>query len=182
MESFSQKDFQPTAGSPDGAKVSNSSVTEESDVLSPKLSDWSRRGSEDMLDCFPEADNSAFVDELKALPSMSCKTRFGPKSDQGMTTSSAGSMTPRSPLLTPRTSPIDLLLLGKGGYPEHEDLPQMNELVDIARCVANTPVEDDRSMPYLITCLEDLKVVTDRRKLDALTVETFGTRIEKLIR
>lgn len=58
----------------------------------------------------------------------------------------------------------------------------MNELVDIARCVANTPVEDDRSMPYLITCLEDLKVVTDRRKLDALTVETFGTRIEKLIR
>ncbi|XVE58887.1 hypothetical protein DITRI_Ditri04bG0205000 [Diplodiscus trichospermus] len=180
-ESFANKDIQHV-GSPDVAKVSNSSVTEESDVLSPKLSDWSRRGSEDMLDCFPEADNSVFMDELKGLPSMSCKTRFGPKSDQGMTTSSAGSMTPRSPLLTPRTSQIDLLLSGKGAFSEQEDLPQMNELADIARCVANTPLVDDQSMPYLLSCLEDLRVVIDRRKFDALTVETFGARIEKLIR
>ncbi|KAJ8553499.1 hypothetical protein K7X08_024177 [Anisodus acutangulus] len=182
MESFSQKDFQPIVGSPDVAKVSNSSVTEESEPLSPKLSDWSRRGSEDMLDCFPEVDNSVFMDEFKGLPTMSCKTRFGPKSDQGMTTSSAGSMTPRSPLPTPRTSQIDLLLAGKGGFSEHADLPQMNELADIARCVANTPLDDDRSLSYLLSCLEDLKVVTERRKLDALTVETFGTHIEKLIR
>ncbi|XAR49494.1 Non-specific serine/threonine protein kinase [Bertholletia excelsa] len=182
MESFSQKDFQPMVGSPDVAKVSNSSVTEESDLLSPKLSDWSRRGSEDMLDCFPENDNSVFMDDLKGLPSMSCKTRFGPKSDQGMTTSSAGSVTPRSPLLTPRTSQIDLLLAGKGAYSELDDLPQMNELADIARCVANTPLDHERSLSYLLTCLEDLRLVIDRRKLDALTVETFGTRIEKLIR
>lgn len=59
---------------------------------------------------------------------------------------------------------------------------QMNELADIARCVANTPLNDDRSTSYLISCLEDLKVVTERRKWDALTVETFATRIEKLIR
>ncbi|CAL5445296.1 unnamed protein product [Camellia sinensis] len=214
IESFSQKDFQHVVGSPDGAKVSNSSVTEESELLSPKLSDWSRRGSEDMLDCFPEAENSVFMDDLKGLPSMSCRTRFGPKSDQGMTTSSAGSMTPRSPLLTPRTSQIDLLLAGKGAYCEHDDIPQtqdtnttlyghvdienpmrrhryrnilenmedINELADIARCVANTPLDDERSLSYLLNCLEDLRVVIDRRKLDALTVETFGARIEKLIR
>ncbi|XP_043704002.1 probable serine/threonine protein kinase IREH1 isoform X2 [Telopea speciosissima] len=182
IESFSQKDLQNAVGSPDVAKVSNSSVTEESDGLSPKLSDWSRRGSEDMLDCLPEADDSVFMDDLKGLPLMSCKTRFGPKSDQGMTTSSAGSMTPRSPLLTPRSSHIDLLLAGKGAYSEHEDLPQMNELADIARCAANSPMDDDQSMPYLVSCLEDLRVVVDHRKLDALTVETFGARIEKLIR
>ncbi|KAF3437833.1 hypothetical protein FNV43_RR20589 [Rhamnella rubrinervis] len=182
MEAFTQKDIQHVVGSPDVAKVSNSSLTEESDVISPKLSDWSRRGSEDMLDCFPEADNYAFMEDLKGLPSMSCKTRFGPKSDQGMTTSSAGSMTPRSPLLTPRTSQIDLLLAGKGAYFEQNDLPQMNELADIARCVANTPLDDDRSIPYLLSCLEDLRIVVDRRKFDALTVETFGARIEKLIR
>nr|XP_043614636.1 probable serine/threonine protein kinase IREH1 [Erigeron canadensis] len=181
MELFTQKDLQHAVGSPDGAKLSNSSVTEESDILSPKLSDWSRRGSEDMLDCFPDGDSTVFMDEMKGLPSMSYKTRFGPKSDQGMTTSSAGSVTPRSPLLTPRTIQIDLLS-GKGAYSEHDDLPQMNELADIARCAANTPLDDDRSLPYLLTCLEDLKVVTDRRKFDALTVETFGTRIEKLIR
>ncbi|KAI7986522.1 putative serine/threonine protein kinase IREH1 [Camellia lanceoleosa] len=167
IESFSQKDFQHVVGSPDGAKVSNSSVTEESELLSPKLSDWSRRGSEDMLDCFPEAENSVFMDDLKGLPSMSCRTR---------------SMTPRSPLLTPRTSQIDLLLAGKGAYCEHDDIPQINELADIARCVANTPFDDERSLSYLLTCLEDLRVVIDRRKLDALTVETFGARIEKLIR
>ncbi|XP_021747282.1 probable serine/threonine protein kinase IREH1 [Chenopodium quinoa] len=177
-----QKDFQPAIGSPDAAKVSNSSVTEESDVFSPKLSDWSRRGSEDMLDSFPDTDNAVFMDDLKGLSSMSCKTRFGPKSDQGMTTSSAGSMTPRSPLMTPRTSQIDLLLSSKGGYSEHEDHPQMSELADIARCSANALSEDDRSMNYLLTCLEDLSVVIGRRKFDALTVETFGARIEKLIR
>lgn len=126
IESFSQKDIQHGIGSPDVAKVSNSSVTEDSDVLSPKLSDWSRRGSEDMLDCFPEADNSTFMDDLKSLPAMSCKTRFGQKSDQGMTTSSAGSMTPRSPILTPRTCQIDLLLAGKSAYSEHDDLPQVS--------------------------------------------------------
>ncbi|KAK8710460.1 hypothetical protein V6N13_145783 [Hibiscus sabdariffa] len=177
---FANKDMQHS-GSPDVAKISNSSVTEESDVLSPKLSDWSRRGSEDMLDCFSEVDNSVLMDDLKGLPSMSCKTRFGPKSDQGMTTSSAGSMTPRSPILTPRNSQIDLLLSGKGTFSE-QDLPQMNELADIARCVANTPLVDDRSVPYLLSCLEDLRLVIDRRKFDALTVETFGARIEKLIR
>ncbi|KAK8574261.1 hypothetical protein V6N13_097248 [Hibiscus sabdariffa] len=180
-DSFSTKDIQHL-GSPDVAKASNSSVTEESDALSPKLSDWSRRGSEDMLDCFPEADNSVFMDDFKGLPSMSCKARFGPKSDQGMTTSSAGSMTPRSPILTPRTSQIDLLLSGRGAFSEQEDLPQMNELADIARCVANTPLVDDRSMPYLLSCLEDLRLIIDRRKFDALTVETFGARIEKLIK
>ncbi|KAM1026602.1 hypothetical protein ACFX2I_039445 [Malus domestica] len=182
MESFAQKDIQHGVGSPDIAKASSSSVTEESEVLSPKLSDWSHRGSEDMLDCFPEADNSSFMDDLKGLPSMSCRTRFAPKSDQGMTTSSAGSMTPRSPLLTPSGSQIDLLLAGKASFSEQDDIPQMNELSDIARCIANTPLDDDRSMPYLLTCLEDLRVVIDRRKFDALTVDTFGARIEKLIR
>ncbi|KAL6517922.1 putative serine/threonine protein kinase ireh1 [Orobanche minor] len=182
MESFSGKDLQHAARSPDGAKVLNSSMAEESELVSPKFSDWSRIGSEDMLDCLPEADNNNVSDDMKVLSSMSCRARFGPKSDHGMTTSSAGSMTPRSPLMTPRMSPIDLLLSEKGALSEHGDLPQMNELADIARCVANTPLDDDQSLQYLLSCLEDLKAVIDRRKFDSLTVETFGARIEKLIR
>lgn len=116
MESFSAKDMQQAAGSP------------ERELISPKFSDCSRRGSEDMLDCFAEAENTVDVDDIKALPTMTCRTRFGPKSDQGMTTSSAGSMTPKSPLMTPRTSPspIDLLLSGKGAFSEHGDLPQVD--------------------------------------------------------
>ncbi|XP_051119248.1 probable serine/threonine protein kinase IREH1 [Andrographis paniculata] len=181
MESFSVKDSQHAVASPDVAKVSNSSVTEESEFLSPKFSDWSRRGSEDMLDSFTDSDNNITMEDVKTLTTAAGKTRFGPKSDQGMTTSSAGSLTPRSPL-TPRMSPIDMLLSGKGALSEHGDLPQMSELADIARCVANAPLDDDRSMQYLLSCLEDLKLVLDRRKFDSLTVETFGARIEKLIR
>ncbi|XP_077232836.1 putative serine/threonine protein kinase IREH1 isoform X2 [Tasmannia lanceolata] len=181
-ESCSLRGVHNALGIPDVAKVSNSSVTEESDVMSPKLSEWSHRGSDDMLECFPEADNPIFVDDLKGLPSMSCRTRFGLKSDQGMTTSSAGSMTPRSPLLTPRTSQIDLLLAGRGVFSEYEDLPQINDLADIARRIATASMSDDQSLSFLITCLDELQAVVRRRKLDALTVETFGERIEKLLR
>lgn len=59
---------------------------------------------------------------------------------------------------------------------------QISDLADIARYSANTPLGDDCSMQYLLTCLEDLRVVINRRKFNALTVDTFGTRIEKLIR
>ncbi|KAL9324420.1 hypothetical protein ACSQ67_009277 [Phaseolus vulgaris] len=59
---------------------------------------------------------------------------------------------------------------------------EMNELADIARCVANASLDDDRTSSYLLSCLDDLRVVVERRKFDALTVESFGTRIEKLIR
>ncbi|GAB2225418.1 hypothetical protein Droror1_Dr00006210 [Drosera rotundifolia] len=182
MESFAQKDFQPAVDSPGAAKASNSSITEESDVFSPKLSALSRRGSEDMLDCFPEADGAVYMDDVKVLSSMSFKTRFGPKSDQGMTTSSAGSVTPRSPLLTPTASQIDLILSSKVSCSEIEDYPQMVELAYLARVAANTPLDEDNSLNGLLACLEDLRVVTGRRKFDALIVETFGARIEKLIR
>ncbi|XP_028551979.1 probable serine/threonine protein kinase IREH1 isoform X2 [Dendrobium catenatum] len=180
VESHSQKEVPNTSGSPDVTKVSNSSPTEESDVLSPKVSDWSRRDSADMLDCFQETDNSVFLDDLKSLPSMSCKTRFAPKSDQAMASSSAGSMTPRSPLVTPRTNHIDMLLAVRSAISEIEDLPQITELADIARCVANTPIDEEGSLSYLVSCMEDLQEVVSHRKFEALTVQTFGTRIEKL--
>ncbi|THU45320.1 hypothetical protein C4D60_Mb02t16630 [Musa balbisiana] len=180
VDFYTQKDLPNVTGSPDVAKISNSSMPEESDISSPKLSDLSRQGSVDMLDCLHESENPIFLDDLKNLSSMTCKTRFGPKSDQGMTTSSAGSMTPRSPLMTPRASHIDMLLTGKNTLPESDDFPQMIELADIARCIANTMSDEERSLNYLVSCLEDLQEVMTRRKLEALTVQTFGTRIEKL--
>lgn len=169
------------SSSPDPVKV-NSGITEASENPSPKLSDCPRLGSADMLDCYQEVDSSIFVDDLKAFPSMTCKTRFGPKSDQGMATSSAGSMTPRSPLLTPRTCHIESILNSKGVYSEGADHAQITELADIARCVANAPIDDENSLQYLVSCLEDLQEVVDRRKFEALTVQTFGARIEKLHR
>nr|CAB3493502.1 unnamed protein product [Digitaria exilis] len=182
VESYSQKDLPNAAGSPDVAKVSNSSINEESDGPSPKLSDWSRRGSADMLDYLQEADNTISLDDIKNLPSMTCKTRFGPKSDHGMATSSAGSMTPRSPITTPRSNHIDMLLAGKNAINESDDLPQIVELADIARCIANTPLDEESALSQMVTCIEDLQEIINRRKHEALTVQTFGTRIEKLHR
>nr|CAB3498464.1 unnamed protein product [Digitaria exilis] len=182
VESYSQKDLPNAAGSPDVAKVSNSSINEESDGPSPKLSDWSRRGSADMLDYLQEADNTISLDDIKNLPSMTCKTRFGPKSDHGMATSSAGSMTPRSPITTPRSNHIDMLLAGKNAVNESDDLPQIVELADIARCIANTPLDEESALSQMVTCIEDLQEIINRRKHEALTVQTFGTRIEKLHR
>ncbi|KAJ3697699.1 hypothetical protein LUZ61_001404 [Rhynchospora tenuis] len=169
IETYSQKEMSP-------------SMHDESDGgPSPKLSDWSRRGSTDMLDCFQDGDNNPLcLDDLKGLPSMTCKTRFGPKSDHGMTTSSAGSMTPRSPLTTPRSNHIDMLLTGRNALAETDDIPQIIELADIARCIANTALDEEKSSPYLVSCMEDLQEVIGRRKHEALTVQTFGVRIEKL--
>lgn len=59
---------------------------------------------------------------------------------------------------------------------------QMSELAGVARSAANAISVDDQSIQLLLSCLQDLRVVVDRRKFNALTVETFGTRIEKLIR
>ncbi|GJN23543.1 hypothetical protein PR202_gb11202 [Eleusine coracana subsp. coracana] len=100
------------ADSPDVTKVSNSSINEESDGPSPKLSDWSRRGSADMLDY----------------------------------------------------------------------LQEIVELADIARCIANTPLDEESALSQMVTCIEDLQEIVNRRKHEALTVQTFGTRIEKLHR
>ncbi|KAM3294523.1 hypothetical protein ACQJBY_031433 [Aegilops geniculata] len=56
------------------------------------------------------------------------------------------------------------------------------ELADIARCIANTPLDEESALSQLVTCIEDLQEIVNRRKHEALTVQTFGTRIEKLHR
>ncbi|CAG7868220.1 unnamed protein product [Brassica rapa] len=117
-------------------------------IINFRLSDCSQ---DDMLDCF---------------------------GDQGMTTtSSASSMTPRSP----RPNPFELLG-GKATFYDRYDIPLMTALSNIARRAAEAISHDDKSMTILFSCLRDLKVTVDRRDFAALTVETFGTRIEKLIR
>lgn len=131
VNSYSAKELLNAMESPDALKISKPSAAQEFDAFSPRHSDWSHGGSEDTLDCLPEADSSVFVDDLKGLPSFLCKTNSSQKSDQDMATSSAGCMTPRSPLLTPSVTKMDLLCAGRGVFFEHEDLPQVFVLVDL---------------------------------------------------
>lgn len=56
---------------------------------------------------------------------------------------------------------------------------QINELADIARCIAGAQVIEDGA-EYLMSCLQDLQDVLRCNKVEARTVATFGKRIEKL--
>ncbi|KAK6936336.1 Protein kinase domain [Dillenia turbinata] len=143
------------------------------DGLSPKTKGLHCQCSDDMLDSVPEADNTSILDDINVLPEMS--------PELGTKASSPGSLTPRSPLLTPRTCQIELLLRGSRTISEYEDSMQINKLVDIARSVANANADDYSALEYMIDCLDDLKYAIKDRKVDALVVETFGRRIEKLL-
>lgn len=58
---------------------------------------------------------------------------------------------------------------------------QISKLVEIARAVANVNNCDYSALEYMLDRLEDLKYAIQDRKVDALIVETFGRRIEKLL-
>lgn len=125
MESRTTKNVDTQGGSFDVARVYPSSIHEDLDDLSPKRKDLLPRFPEDMLDCIPDADNSFVMEDLNIMPDMSCEARSALTPEQGTRTSSAGSSTPRSPLLTPRTSHIEMLLSGRRTIPELENCQQV---------------------------------------------------------
>ncbi|KAL0304774.1 UNVERIFIED_CONTAM: putative serine/threonine protein kinase IRE [Sesamum calycinum] len=133
-----------------------------------------------MMDCVNAADNSFLVDELHGSLNVSCASR-APPADQSKKESSAGSLTPRSPLITPRMTQIELLLSGRKTLSEFESYQQIHKLLDIARSVVNVNRTDYSTLEYMIDRLDNLKYAIHDRKVDALVVETFGRRIEKLI-
>ncbi|XP_048326427.2 probable serine/threonine protein kinase IRE [Ziziphus jujuba] len=176
------KSIDVPGGNFEATRVSTSSTHEELDDLSPKHGSLSRRSSEDLLDCVPEADNTFLMDSLSVLPDISCETHPPLIHDPGNNkASSAGSLTPRSPLLTPRTSQIELLLSGWRTISELENYQQIHKLLDIARSVASVNNCDYTTLEYMLQRLEDLKYAIQDRKVDALVVETFGRCIEKLL-
>ncbi|KAJ7522875.1 hypothetical protein O6H91_18G030100 [Diphasiastrum complanatum] len=182
LESSTPKSVQLASGwSPETIKtLSIKRGSEGSEGVSPRLSDLPRRGSEEMLEDLHEMD-AASLEDLRGFSTNHHKTRFGPRSDLGLSVSSTGSRTPGSLVATPRTSQMDLLLAEKC-FIEMEDVCQINELADIARCVANKNVSEGDALDYLISCMQDLQDVLQHRKVEARTVDTFGKRIEKLLR
>jgi hypothetical protein len=114
------------------------SVSEKLGVYERGGGDLLRRGSEDMLEDLHEIDTASIMDEPRVFNAIACKTRFGPgpKTDPFTTlassvgsvlcpSSSVGSLTPRSPLTTPKNNHIDLLLADKNNFAESEDLQQV---------------------------------------------------------
>ncbi|XP_024517080.1 probable serine/threonine protein kinase IREH1 isoform X1 [Selaginella moellendorffii] len=176
VESYTPKSSQTGVGL---SPVLNLRKGEGSEGASPKLSELNRRGSEDMLDELHEMD-AATLEDLRGFGVLNGKSRFGPKSDQGLSASSTGSRTPCSPITTPRASQIDLLL-ERASVGESEDIVQINELADIARCAASTDVSKEDAYDFLGTCMQDLQDLLQLCRVEGLTVHTFGKRIEKLL-
>ncbi|KAL7087119.1 hypothetical protein ACP275_13G046400 [Erythranthe tilingii] len=156
-------------------KASDVGVQEDLDGLSQKMNSFSCQCPEDMMNCVHVADNSFLLDALNAT----CEARD--HSRPGKKTSSAGSLTPRSPLVTPRMTQIELLMTGLRTISEFESHQQICKLLEIARSVVKFNRTEYSSLEYMIEKLDDLKYAIHDRKVDALVVETVGRRIEKLI-
>ncbi|CAE6254651.1 unnamed protein product [Arabidopsis arenosa] len=165
LESWTPKSSVTPRAVADSARLSNSSRQEDLDEISQRCSD-------DMLDCVPRSEKTFSLDELSILNEVSMAN--------GTKDSSAGSLTPPSPS-TPRNSQVDLLLSGRKTISELENYQQINKLLEIARSVANVNVCGYSSLDFMIEQLDELKYVIQDRKADALVVETFGRRIEKLL-
>ncbi|KAJ8752847.1 hypothetical protein K2173_008582 [Erythroxylum novogranatense] len=181
LESWTPKSTPKSSGSPRGTiETERAGIQEELEKLTDENS-FSRCCSQHILDDAPDADNAFVREDQVILPDISCETRSILSPDVEAKTSSGGSLTPRSPLLTPRTSQIELLLSGRRTMSELENSNQIHKLLDLARSIAKINGNDYGTLERLIERLEDLKYAIQDRKVDALIIETFGRRIEKLL-
>lgn len=167
--------------SPERLKRSKAGLHDGFDSASPQLNDLQEKvigsRSDDMC-----ASDTASVEEPRGLSLISFKRLLGSKADQGMASSSAGSGTPRSSLTTPRASQLDLLWAEQNGFTEPEDISQIHELAGIARRIVSKSASDEGALDYFETCLEELHDILARNKIEDLTVDTFGKRIENILR
>ncbi|CAN0891583.1 Probable serine/threonine protein kinase IRE, partial [Linum grandiflorum] len=137
--------------------------------------------AEDMVEGVVDAETAFIAEDLNVLPAISTESRSSLLPDVELKASSSGSLTPRSPSLTPRTSQIALLISGRRTISELENNQQITKLLEIARSVSNLNGVDYGSLESMLDRLDDLKYAIQDRKVDALIVETFGRRIEKLL-
>lgn len=117
LESWTPKSTDTGAGSPDISRGSTLNMPEELDAFLVKQNGLSRRCSEDMLDCLPDSDNRCLLENVNSLTDISKKQSL------------AGSLTPRSPLVTPRTGQIELMLSGRITVSEHESYQQVWKMI-----------------------------------------------------
>ncbi|XVE69918.1 hypothetical protein DITRI_Ditri10aG0029900 [Diplodiscus trichospermus] len=167
-------------GSPENSKMQCLSSAVTSEGYSPKISEWRNRGVEGMFEDIHEMDTACIEDSL--LTSIDFKGHLGMRLGNYGASSSTGSMTSVSSTNTPRASHFDSFWLERNNPSEPEDVQQMVDLSDIARCVASTELTKEGSHEFLLACMQDLQDVLRHSKLKALVIDTFGARIEKFLR
>lgn len=118
-------------GSPDPGAAFGVTAADAAVQMLDRSSSLNRRNSEDMLEDLHEID-AASIDG-----NFSSKTRFGPKSESGMASSSGGSVTPRSPLIASRTNSLD-----QGFAPDRSSLVDPGDpmQVGLSACLRSFPI------------------------------------------
>ncbi|KAF5747100.1 serine/threonine protein kinase IRE4 isoform X1 [Tripterygium wilfordii] len=173
--------YHPSCDSPENLRMQTTSSSIISEGCSPKINEWRNKGVEGMFESIHEMDTACIDDS--PLPSVYWKGNLGSKFGSYGASSSTGSMTSISSTTnTPRASHFDSFWLEHNNHSELEDVQQMIDLADIAHCVAGTDVSGEGSHEFLLACMQDLQEILRHSKPKALVVDTFGGRIEKLLR
>ncbi|XP_027091413.2 probable serine/threonine protein kinase IRE4 isoform X1 [Coffea arabica] len=173
--------IQATDESPEYSRMQLADSAVASEVYSPKVNEFRNRGMDGMFEDIHEMD-TACIEDSQIASFINSKGYWGSKLNLYGPPSSTGSMTSASSTNTPRAGSFDLFWLDHNNPSELEDVKQMADLADIARCVAGTDLSDEGSNEFLLACMEDLQDVLQQSKLRALVVDTFGGRIENLLR
>ncbi|KAJ0722302.1 putative protein kinase AGC-MAST family [Helianthus annuus] len=243
IDACTPKSADNAVGNPEIGRISSSSTPDDSDESSPRKQRLTCQCSEEILECIHEADSRYVMENLHSSPDMPNETRGTLTPVTCHIASSGGSLTPRSPLLTPRTNQIEVFLSERKTACEHENWQQVvisnvlktgpdrlvgpgtggltgavnpirtggrtgkpggrtgffkdlirlvrtadqwtsgqiHKLLEITRSVASINTNEYSALEIMLDHLTDLKFAIQDRKADALVVETFGRRIEKLL-
>ncbi|KAK4794518.1 hypothetical protein SAY86_012512 [Trapa natans] len=181
LESWTPRSTGSPRGSLEMPRRVSQGTHEELEECLPQNDSLSWQHSEDLLDCSADSVNASIMQNLNTLCELPRESHSFMASDPARRTSSGGSLTPRSPLAAPWVNQIEILLHDGKLISELENSQQISKLIDITRSVANVNTCDYGALEYMIARLEDLKYAIQDRKVDALVVETFGRRIEKLL-
>ncbi|KAH7276700.1 hypothetical protein KP509_39G018200 [Ceratopteris richardii] len=139
--------------------------------------------SRDDLNRFSEderIDEELSDDQGLATEILSFKSPCGSKSGCSQAPSSVDSITPRSPILS--GSYFDFNVDDRVSLRESEDPLQVRALAYIARCIATANATEARVFEDLASCSRALENLLHQSKDTALTIHTFGARIQKLLR
>ncbi|KAK1409190.1 hypothetical protein QVD17_35715 [Tagetes erecta] len=175
IDPWTPKGADMAVGSQESCRISPFCTSEDLYKLSLKNHHISCQCSGDQLEIGHEAEN------FHSSPNTTCSAHAASIPIVGPKALSAGCLTPRSPLITPRVDQIEILMSGRKIISEHEDWQQIHKLLEIARSLARINTSDYSALDCMLDSLKDLKYAIQDRRVDALVVETFGRRIEKLL-
>ncbi|CAN6450599.1 unnamed protein product [Victoria cruziana] len=176
IKCYTSIDCAATCGSPGISKV-QTPFSGGFEGQSLKVTEWHNKGVEGMFEDIHEMD-TACIDEAHVAASNTC-TGIGLK-DQFVEPLSADCTTPTSSSSTPRATQFNLFWLGRNPL-ESENVMQMCTLA----CIANRMASVDMTKEVAADCLVAIREVQDILQcshLKALVIDTFGSRIESILR